>query len=659
MRNSGVGRPVLCVFGALLAMLAHPGSAQIAIEAARRPTQAYDLQWNATLSDDVADPVTGMSRHITDRSSTGTARLELQPTPAGSQNFIGPGTGSGHSNDVTSFGDGSVRLETQVSVTDGDSTNPGEFFVNFNTKKYFVTFPILEMSGVLRTVTPDGTTEQPLEHQALALQGTGEKDLPPNFNGVLHFSGTVPLTNDPNLCRTMDIDWTLTPVGPPPKLLLKQTNPSFVPEDNNTVPGVVVQQGSGGTPVPIRFILSEVTKEPGTCLNSPDQNTDPDLEFPLSNLGTFAPPVATGDGWTIETLIPATSATVQIHSKDWGAWGKLRAEAFYNGIWNAVPAEKSNQGFVTVPADQNNNKIADAWEKQNKLRNPAGGADTDKLPAGDKSAGDGFSVYEEYRGIIAKGQHRRLDPNKKELIIENMMGSDGDAGIAFFGSASGVGAIQVEGAELPEDRVVNKNTSGLFHNGDQHGLLLVGEVIGGGTAGEAVPANVVHKRPKDCTKVRIDKAVIQAADPANFAGELRATIAHELAHGVGVEHHGNPVNVTANRDILPSDSHYKVFDSDGKRISIPAEGFHLSGALGGPGSEASGDVNCVMCYTHVYQWCVIPPTGPDFEIFAAKPPVVGTRFCTSAVGTGYNAKGKYYGNASAGACMSQFHVKDY
>jgi hypothetical protein len=56
---------------------------------------------------------------------------------------------------------------------------------------------------------------------------------------------------------------------------------------------------------------------------------------------------------------------------------------------------------------------------------------------------------------------------------------------------------------------------------------------------------------------------------------------------------------------------------------------------------------------------IIPPTGPDFEIFAAKTPVVGTRFCGSAVGTGYNAEGKYYGNAAAGNCMGQFHVKDY
>jgi hypothetical protein len=166
-----------------------------------------------------------------------------------------------------------------------------------------------------------------------------------------------------------------------------------------------------------------------------------------------------------------------------------------------------------------------------------------------------------------------------------------------------------------------------------------------------------HKRPKDCTKVRIDSDLIVATDPANAAAEIKATIAHELAHGVGVEHHGDPVTVTANRDIESLDTNYKIFDVDGKEIT--ERPYHLSGDLGGPGNDASGDVNCLMCYTHVYQWCVIPPTGPNFEIFAAKPPVIGTRFCASAVGTGYNAKGKYYGNASAGNCMSQFHVKDY
>lgn len=217
----------------------------------------------------------------------------------------------------------------------------------------------------------------------------------------------------------------------------------------------------------------------------------------------------------------------------------------------------------------------------------------------------------------------------------------------------------MDAGELRQDRVANEH-HGLDHNGDQHGLRLVAQTLAPGVLGEAVPIQKLPKFPKDCTEVHVDVAQIAQIPDGRAAGELAATIAHELAHCIGVEHHGDPVISTANRDLLPADAaHYRLVGSDGVDIAIPPQGYHVGGSLGGPQNDASGDVTCVMCYTEVYQWCVIPPTGPDYVLYAAKPPVTGTHFCKSPKGTGMNAGGKYFGDAPRGNCLGQMRVKDY
>lgn len=49
----------------------------------------------------------------------------------------------------------------------------------------------------------------------------------------------------------------------------------------------------------------------------------------------------------------------------------------------------------------------------------------------------------------------------------------------------------------------------------------------------------------------------------------------------------------------------------------------------------------------------------DGTFYAAQPRVTGTRFCKNAKGTGFNAGGRYFGDAARGNCLGQMRVKDY
>ena len=63
------------------------------------------------------------------------------------------------------------------------------------------------------------------------------------------------------------------------------------------------------------------------------------------------------------------------------------------------------------------NCIQDAW-RSGLGATVSGAADDDDSPTGDGTDGDSLSAYEEYRGILACGQHTRLDPSAKEVAIQ-------------------------------------------------------------------------------------------------------------------------------------------------------------------------------------------------------------------------------------------------
>ena len=81
--------------------------------------------------------------------------------------------------------------------------------------------------------------------------------------------------------------------------------------------------------------------------------------------------------------------------------------------------------FLSVPADDNGNHIADQWEKENGIYNKNYAADWDEedVPSGWKTKGDGLSLFEEYRGFLIEPQEssdekfQRLMPGKRKLFL--------------------------------------------------------------------------------------------------------------------------------------------------------------------------------------------------------------------------------------------------
>ncbi|MDX1479977.1 MAG: hypothetical protein R3301_19855, partial [Saprospiraceae bacterium] len=101
--------------------------------------------------------------------------------------------------------------------------------------------------------------------------------------------------------------------------------------------------------------------------------------------------------------------------------------------------------------------------------------------------------------------------------------------------------------------------------------------------------------------------------------------AHEIGHAVNTYHHGEAKN--------------KDYDQ--------AQG------------PRSGDVTCIMRYDNlknVFQCMGLPEVVIGRK--KGRPEPVGTIFCTTSSGTGYNAGGQCFGDCAAGRgkCKEQFRV---
>lgn len=163
----------------------------------------------------------------------------------------------------------------------------------------------------------------------------------------------------------------------------------------------------------VNFVLADTTAYPGIAMNSPavSATADPDMYFrPGESSQTFSP---TGD----------TTATLYVD--DYAAWAHLDCSV-------VIGTKTYSLDRITIPQDIDNNRIPDGgWRA---LANSATGALTqinDSLPVSDDSetdpvvaglplegiSGDGLTVFEEYRGFVVRGEHRRLNPYGKDLFI--------------------------------------------------------------------------------------------------------------------------------------------------------------------------------------------------------------------------------------------------
>ncbi|MBL8897883.1 MAG: hypothetical protein JNM84_09650 [Planctomycetes bacterium] len=455
--------------------------------------------------------------------------------------------------------------------------------------------------------------------------------------------------------------------------------------------------------VAMSFELLSVSTEPGYALNHPLEAAHDPRAFDLGFVegGDAAPLVPRAQAATTP-IGDWKLAHAEVGAFDWGAHGALRAKAYvaHHGELVAV-LEGSEERELRLPQRAASSAVADAWKKSYGVADRTDDDDAERT-SGNEHDGDGLTLYEEYRGFFGRGRHSRhdalcaLDPRRKDLIVligERGSEIDGAAlrplaprladarrAFALFESASrGIRSAELLQSEVPESRCLNANHRSA-HRGLQHGVLLFdsgpmpdgGETSEGSTVGGAYPLALQRKTPGKTRVVAIAFAEIedgyrlqseaatraQETLPYTAAEELASTVAHELAHACGVNHHGNregagPYTTLGAEQAPPR---YRAFDVDGNELL--QRPLVLGGAIGGPQSRASGDTACILTYNNLFQWVVVAERGVGYRWRALRPLKPGTIFCTGKDGAVPN---EAFGEAgpAGGSCLAKLRVRDW
>lgn len=375
------------------------------------------------------------------------------------------------------------------------------------------------------------------------------------------------------------------------------------------------------TPYEVEWQL-ESSEWHGDCTNWPIESDDilPDLRFALSGIPKDAEKAE-------EDLIRsgpnkgAACNPVIVRCYDYGAYGKLKAHVRVNTGSDMVDIdahlENTEQTTVVLPKDENDNRIADAWEKQEGIFDKNYGPINDGEQQPDNpNDGDGLALFEEYRGLIAQDSFKRLDARNKNLIVVNQSKQVDEAALAKFTDYTGLngnGGIKL--CFLKPDEIntktmwVNTNPTP-FKGGNQHGILI--KDIPLDTLQEAVAKAVAHggdnaslKSPKDLDHIWIMQGFRLSDQPyiKNVALFKTNVVCHEIAHACGVTHHNGDVAAKYVPFSTAGINGQKAifYDVDKKKL-ISYSDIQAIGDLNCiktsdyKESEGSGDPYCLMTY---------------------------------------------------------------
>jgi hypothetical protein len=300
------------------------------------------------------------------------------------------------------------------------------------------------------------------------------------------------------------------------------------------------------------FSLMDTSSEPGICMNYPrvavsnsGKPPAPDLKFaPTGPIDADRqelemPPVMDDPGH------PHAEARVDCY--DFGGWSNLYVAAELKDGRTIVGHLKGDPIAILMPLPKRTggSYIADAWKEERGIT--AGDEDdSEKSPSAGKAPGDGFTLYEEYRGFVENGKHLEGDPKKIDFFVRNFIGGDARPGIDLFANLTGAEVHdRLRDAEFdPEKRVMNANHAQGAHRVDQHGVYLRTQAGLDGAKAMFTTA-AMRGRPVTCLEIRVQPR--EAPTPTFTTENVPASdlifaydmaIAHELLHAVGVEHHG-------------------------------------------------------------------------------------------------------------------------
>ena len=338
-----------------------------------------------------------------------------------------------------------------------------------------------------------------------------------------------------------------------------------------------------------KFELIDVSKEKGICTNYPINGTD-DFDLKI-NQELNANLTVPADGQSAESKSGLQQTVVFISAYDWGAYGKLKVTAKLNNgqeVVAYIEGDKEKKS-LRIPMDENENRVADAWEKAKGIfeKNLDPLWDEDNQPANQHRNGDGYTLYEEYRGFktLAKN-HVRTSPLKKDLFVY-----DADGLVKEYYEPHNPAKLELHyvnptmmqytgEAKNPSNRWVNFN-SGTYRYAKQYALNVrkwtsvkdgvLGSAEGtyavseaAGKEGEVAKFiqwsdelsgydfyHTLEQPLKNIYIVKISPSEIerfvrmivgnqnQALRQQVFTKMMISTVIHEAGHAIGIRHHAN------------------------------------------------------------------------------------------------------------------------
>ncbi len=455
----------------------------------------------------------------------------------------------------------------------------------------------------------------------------------------------------------------------------------------------------------ITFELKNTSKEPGVCMNWPAKQPDApkelyDLQFdPTKNVGMeLVDPefqtIATPEGKYVE-------AGGMIGMQEGGAWADHKVTGPLPDGRTVVGhlKGKDTEILVPIPKRDGNSRVADRWKELNNCRDLTDESDEEHV-TGNEHDGDGFSMYEEYRGFYENGKHITLNPKKKELFILDKIKGQSVRGFVTFERGTGiVPHYQLLKTEMPLGREMDFNRSDetpVAYKEMQHGLILTYTFDASASFIDTDNDNSAWV-PKHVPFVRITSTVTPYSGSLTslvrdgsviISDESGSTIAHELSHACGVVHHGedDPGMVLWRRDTsvtphvirefaldddgnIDDGDHGKIIrvskEQGGALVDVPPDRkvfdhdltLYLAACRNG---QHSGAEECYMRYDCASAY--VNPKRADGRVKILDGEVSGWDLCDNKKGTGVNDRGRKpvsrYGDAEKGDCKSQVNCVD-
>ena len=470
----------------------------------------------------------------------------------------------------------------------------------------------------------------------------------------------------------------------------------------------LVPKAGRASPLPevknFRFELVETSSEPGVCLNWPrgakvagaakDQgktkakDLDLRLAFAPPFLGTLSDEEQKDEvELTLKNDQGHLYAEAQIDSYDFGGRTALRVTctlADGRELLGMMKQEGGGSGLVLVPKRFSGDWIARKWREDQQVVELSARDDSEDSPVGDGTKGDGFTLYEEYRGWVENGIHISGDPKTKDFFVRLKGAGIALPGVEKFQQLTGLNVHSgLTEAEFPASRIMNANRDRGPNVTDQHGIIVR-----------------IKKKPTDPKQLKdwnpnvsiavggpgnpkMISSVDLMTDVAAFRADYVAiTVAHELGHCVNLWHHGDvdcrviwavvdgklfegrsgkvseiSVINEMDEDLTP------MVINDALEIQVrKPEGQRLLVQMGRDQGQHSGFQDCIMRYDDAQTF--VDRRQDNVRFYDFNEPL-GYGLCTTAEGSGVNDKDRTekqsrYGPALTGRgdCLHQIHVTD-